>query len=172
MIRLLGGTLVILGCTALGIWHREQFGLRIQGLHTLEALLEMMMSQVRYHKATLPECCLLISPRMPSPYREALRSVYEEAADVDGGEFGPIFSEKMKECLERTPLGREEKELFLQFASCCGYQDAGMQLRSMEQYREQVDALAARLEGELRPKSRMAMGLGVMSGILLVILLL
>lgn len=166
-----GGILILSGSMGLGLWYREQFKLRLQNLRTLRDILEMMMSEVRYSKATLPECCLKLSMRMGEPYASVFSGVHGEMLENNGEDFGQIFSGHFRKCLEGLPLGREEKGLFLQFAEECGYEDAKMQIASMEQYQERLDALAGRLESELTEKSRMAMGLGIMGGLLLVILL-
>ena len=171
MLRLSGSILILSGCVGLGIWYREQFGMRLKNLHTLSDILEMMMSEVRYSKATLPECCLKLSMRMTEPYASVFSGVHGEMMENNGENFGQIFSRRFDKCLKEISLGAEEKTLFLQFAAECGYEDAKMQIASMEQYQERLDALAGRLESELAEKSRMAIGLGILGGLLLVILL-
>ena len=47
-----------------------------------------------------------------------------------------------------------------------------MQITQMEQYRDQLEEVRDQLEKEVAEKKRMALGLGVMSGLLLVIVLL
>ncbi len=172
MMRWIGCVMIGGGCLGLGCWYREQFRLRLKALRTLQELLEIMMSEVRYSKATLPECCMKLSRRLEEPYKQALTKVFEEMGRNEGEGFGTIFQKHMKECLERLPLKAEEKNLFLQFAGGFGFEEARMQLSSMEQLKERLDALTKRLESEVAEKSRMAMGLGIMSGLLLVIILL
>mgnify|MGYP003160423064 CR=1 FL=1 len=71
----------------------------------------------------------------------------------------------MQECLPQTPLGREEKEIFLRLVREWGYEDGRMQLKNMEQNLEMLQAVRKRLEREVEEKGRMAMG-----GLLLTIL--
>lgn len=132
----------------------------------------MMMSEVSYSKATLPECCRHLSERLENPYRQALEEVYRTMRENTGEGFGRVFHDRMKECLDGVPLQKEEKELFLEFTNGCGFEDGKMQLRSMEQYNDRLKSLIRRLEQETAEKCRMALGLGAMSGLLLVIVLL
>ena len=66
MVRMLGGCMVFAGCLGLGLWYRYQFGARIKALHNLERMLELLASEVRYGRATLPECCSHIAGGLDS----------------------------------------------------------------------------------------------------------
>lgn len=146
--------------------------MRLHHLRCLDRIVEIMMSEVRYSKATLPECCGRMAERLEEPYRQALKETASYCRDNTGVKFGQVFRERMEECMKELPLHKEEKSLFLEFASGSGFEDGRMQLRSMEQYHEQLQAGIIQQEKELAEKSRMALGLGAMSGLLLVIILL
>ncbi len=160
------------GCLGLGGWYGEQLRLRLQGLQLLCRILEMMMSEVRYSKATLPECCLKLGKRLEEPFAGAFLRVYGEMGKNEGRGFGEIFRGEMEDILERFPLRKEEKDLFWQFGEGLGYEEPRMQLDAMEQCRDGLKLLADRLEPETVEKGRMALRLGGMGGLLLVILLL
>lgn len=89
-----------------------------------------------------------------------------------GEGFGQVFKSRMEECLGKIPIQKEERDIFLQFASCSGFEDGKMQIRSMEQYRDLLQDIVKRVEQEIGERSRMALGLGAMGGLLLVIILL
>lgn len=129
------------------------------------------MSEVRYSKATLPECCSRLADRLEEPYQSAFAEMLTYSKENTGQCFGQVFRQRMEECLKELPLHREEKKLFLEFASGSGFEDGRMQVRSMEQYHEQLQNTIVQQEKELAEKSRMALGLGAMSGLLLVIIL-
>lgn len=172
MLRVMGSIMVMAGCLGLGVWYRCQLKERLYHLRCMGNILEMMMSEVRYSKASLPECCLKLSSRLDEPYRSAFADVCHYMEENTGEGFAQVFRSRMEECLGSVNVGGEEKDIFLQFASLSGYEDGHMQLSAMEQYRELLDDLTKRLESEIREKSRMALGLGVMGGLLLVIILL
>lgn len=170
--RFLGGMMIVGGCLGLGLWYREQFVGRIQSLRTLISIIEMLMSEIRYGKATLPECCLHLSKRLGQPYSEALMDIYEEMDKDVGASFQETFCRRMENCMKELPLKEGDREIFLQPFHGQGFQDGAMQLKSLEQVLSQ---LSDRLEGQERErheKCRMAIGLGAMSGLLILIVLL
>ena len=172
MVKGLGCLFTAAGCVGLGYFYRQQFYGRLQHIRILIFILDMMMSQVRYHKAMLPECFRQLAHRLEEPYQSVFTELFRTFEKDTGETFDIMFGHAMAECLERTPLGKEEKETFLEFAGNLGYEDAGLQLGSMEQYKERLKQLLGRLEGEVAGKGKMAMGLGVLGGLLLIVIFL
>lgn len=171
MLKGIGGIMVFSGCLGLGFWYREQLNGRIRALRMLGSILELLGSQVRYGRATLPECCRHVSVQLDPPFEQAFRGVAERMRDNTGASFAEVFREYMEEPLKELPLTREDRETFLKFASETGYLDGQMQLRAMEQSEELMAGKVERLERENADKCRMAVGLGVMGGLLLILVL-
>ena len=172
MLRILGAVMIISGSLGLGLWYRQQFISRLQTLRELEGILELFMSEIRYGKSTLPECCLHLAARLGEPYAQAFRDVFEEMQENTGAGFSEVFCRHMEECLAALPVKKEDGENFLRFISKSSYADESMQLRTMEMSRELLAGAIERVERENEEKCRLAVGLGAMSGLLLVIVLL
>lgn len=170
--RFLGGIMIVGGCLGLGLWYREQFIGRINALRTLALILEMLMSEIRYGKASLPECCRNLASRLDEPYSSCLDDVGGETGGENGASFSGVFCDSMENCLKTQPLKKEDREIFLQPFHGQGFQDGAMQLRNMEQALVRISDGITLLEKERREKCNMAVGLGAMSGLLLVIILL
>lgn len=132
----------------------------------------MMISEIRYGKATLPESCCNISRHLPEPYHSCFLQIYERMKENTGVVFGQVFAEQMEECLATLPLEAEDKKCFQELFSDDSFEDGNMQIRSIEQSKEVIEHTIRRLEKENAEKCRMAVGLGAMSGLLLVIILL
>lgn len=130
------------------------------------------MSEIRYGKATLPECCRRLAGTVEEPYRECLWDIYEKMKENTGESFAKVFRSRMTQCLETLGLEKEDREHFLHFTAENSFADGKMQLRSMEQSRELLKTTIEMLEREKGEKCRMAVGLGAMSGLLLIIVLL
>lgn len=130
-----------------------------------------MIGEIRYGKATLPEICLHISKHLPMPYSRTMEKIHERMSVNKGEIFSEVFREEMGECLKSTPLTGEDKDLFLSLFAEHGFQDETMQIRMIEQNRELLGQSVECLEREKREKCRMAVGLGAMSGLLLLIVL-
>lgn len=172
MARLIGCILIAAGSMGLGFWYKQQIVGRLHHIRILISILDMMMSQVRYSKTMLAECCISLADRLEEPYRSTFAGIWEAFGESTGESYGELFRRSMEECLSKVPLGKEEKGLFLEFAASCGYEDAKMQLGSMEQYRERLKVLSEELGREVAEKGRMAVGLGSLGGLLLIIILL
>lgn len=130
------------------------------------------MSEISYGKTTLPECCRRIGERQPEPFAECFLHIYKSMQENQGDSFSGVFCENMESCLKELPVTEQDREDFLSFAKGQSFEDGGMQLRTIERSRELLQTTAERLEKENAEKCRMAVGLGAMSGLLLVVILL
>ena len=172
MLRLMGGIMIVSGCFGLGMWYRQQFVERLHVLRVLLGIQEMLMGEIQYGKTTLPECCKRVGDRQPEPYGSALISIYQVVSENTGECFPKVFCETMEKCLKEVPIAREDKEAFLSFAVGESFEDGRMQLRTIERSKELLLLSVEKMEKENAEKCRMAVGLGAMSGLLLVIILL
>lgn len=156
----------------MGLWYRAGFIGRLQALRHLQRIQELLISEIRYGRSTLPECCRQIAGRIPNPYKEYLIHVYNKMQENTGVIFGQVFNEYMESCLWELPITKEDRKNFLSVFAEQGFQDEGMQIRSIEQSKELLEHTIERLEAENNEKCRMAVGLGAMSGLLILIVLL
>lgn len=89
-----------------------------------------------------------------------------------GGEsVGKIFREALEEGMGELPLKQTDKEAFFRFLPESGYMDGRMQLLSIQRSRAILEDTIESLERDNREKCRLAVGLGAMSGMLLVLIL-
>lgn len=141
-------------------------------LRALTRILELFMSEIRYGKAAMPECCGRAAGRMEEPFREGMQDACRLYREGERDSFPDAFCESMERSLRKVPLQREDRELFLQPFREPGFQDGSMQLKCLEQGAELLrDSIRLR-EKELPGKCRVAMGLGGMGGIFVLLILL
>jgi len=159
------------GCLGMGLWYKQFFVGRQEALQNLQRILEMLISEIRYGKATLPECCRQIAGHLSQPYSSCFEQIYNRMAENSGMMFAQVFGEEMEKCLGELPLVQADKKCFLELFSENGFGDERMQIRRIEQCKEMLESASQRLERENAEKCRMAVGLGAMSGLLLVIIL-
>ncbi len=171
MIRWIGGCMIFSGCLGIGFWYRGQLTGRIRGLRLLQEILELLTGEIRYGCSTLPECCRHIAVRLQAPFDRAFAEIDARMQENTGVSFAEIFGECMEEPLKALPLKEEEREIFLRFVPKSGFPDGQMQLRAIEQSRKQLENTIEELEKENVEKCRMAVGLGVMSGLLIILVL-
>ena len=163
--------MIVAGCLGLGLWYRSQFILRLAVLRKLMEILEMLMSEIRYGKATLPECCKRVGERQKEPFQGSLLRIYEIMCRNTGESFPDVFCGEMEDCLRTLPITEEDRTSFLLFARGESFGDDCMQLRTIERSRELLLLTIDKLEKENTQKCRMAVGLGAMSGLLVIIIL-
>lgn len=138
----------------------------------MSGILEMLISEVRYGKATLPEGCRSAGRQAGPPFSVPLQKIYEKMQENTGDAFGDIFCSCMKEAMETMPLTKQDREIFLRFAANNSFAEEAMQVKWMEQSRDMLDRTILLLEEKMEDKCRIAVGLGAMSGLLLIIILL
>ncbi len=172
MLRVLGGLLVIGGCSGLGLWYRFELGEGLRHLLKIRELLELLMSEIDYRKSTLPEACRQVGLRLEEPFQSSLLRIYEQADSRGMEDFGSAWRQEMGSLVDGLPFSGKEKEMVLGFADSGSLSDCRMQIRVIEQYRDMIDSSARMREMQLQKQGRMATGLGIMSGLLLVVILL
>lgn len=155
----------------MGIWYRERLLGRLKALRTLTAILEMLMSEIQYGKSTLPECCSALTERLEEPYKRTFTEIYQEFGNAGGSSFQEIFVRRMELTFQNLPLKGEDEACFLAPFRNHGFQDGHMQMKSLEQSLLRLNDIIRTQNEEQREKCRMAVGLGVMSGLLLIIIM-
>lgn len=171
MLKAIGAVMILTGCAGTGLWYRSWFLGRIRALRQLAAILELLCSEIRYGRATLPECCGHAASRLPEEYRGAFRRIAERMRENTGESFAAVFAGETGKALDSLPLKEADRQEFLRFATQGSFADGQMQLRVIEQSREQLLKTVAVLESESADKCRMAIGLGAMSGLMIILVL-
>lgn len=172
MLRFLGAVFIIAGSSGIGFTYRHELHSGLKHLRFLRQILEMIISEIRYNKATLPECCRQVGMKSEEPYSSTLLEIYHMLNEERGLSFAECWEQEMGKCLAKLPVSKKEAQLVLGFASCGNMADNNMQIRAIEQYRDMIDSAVKKRESTLAEQGRMAAGLGIMSGLLLAIILL
>lgn len=162
---------MVTGSLGLGYWYHERIRQRIQNTETLIRMLDLMMSEIRYGRATLPECCQILKKRMPEPYAGMFERMMFKLQAGDPAGFETVFGQCMEETLQKTPAGREEREVILGFTGTGCLKDRTMQLLGMERCLKNLIVIKEKLESEAAGKEKLAMGLGSLGGLFLLLLL-
>ena len=72
MVRLAGFSMIAVSCSGLGVWYAWNMQQRLQHLHTMNRIIELLVSLLQYGKSTLPECCCQLAAQAEEPYGQAL----------------------------------------------------------------------------------------------------
>ena len=167
--RLAGAVMIFTGCLGMGLLYRERLQGRIRALQKL--VLELLNSEIRYGRSTLPECCLRVGEQLDDSFGRALISVWQESQEKDGISFPQLFTENMERVMREMPLTDTDRTTFLQFIPPQGFADGQMQQRAAQVCGQRLEKTKEGLERDSREKSRIAVGLGAMGGLLLILIL-
>lgn len=163
--------MILAGCLGLGISYRVNLMGRIRLLQQLTEVLELLESEIRYGQSTLPESCFKAGKKLDNRLGRVLQEIGRETCESGGESFPRIFRERMEQAIGERGFKREDRENFFRFIPGEGFSDEKMQLRAVESCRERLEKTRERLEREGAEKSRIAVGLGAMSGLLLILVL-
>lgn len=134
-------------------------------------MLELFLSEIRFSRCTLPEGCMRVAERVREPYVSLFTAIYEKSCENTGESFSEVCREIFREGLAGENACEEDKALFTECFVSGGYAEDRMQLRVMEQAKEELEKKSATLEAGVASKCRLALSLGTMSGLLIIILL-
>ena len=169
--KIIGYIFILAGCSGMGIWYSMRMQQKVWHLREMIRILDMMVSEIDYGRSTLPECCEWIKERAAQPYKGIFQKVCENSGHENGLHFGTVSREIMEQELRKFTLG-EEKEVFIRCFSDVGYADEWLQRKNMERGKDRLQEMLDTEEEDLKKRSKLAVSLGTMSGILLVLILL
>ena len=157
--QMLGGFLILLGCFGMGLWYRQQFLGRLYTIRELIRILEQWISEIRYNGSTLPECCRQTGRQRKDMLGEICTEVYREYAETEDAGFLELAEKSFRRQLRMLPLKKED------------IADETMQIKSIELSRQGLEHTADMQQREITQKCRLSVGLGAMSGLLILLLL-
>jgi len=172
MYKIVGFILIFAGCSGLGAWYSQQFRKQLKELKNMCRILELLMGQIRFGRCTLPECCLELAERVEEPYKSSFRAIYDRSCNSTGESFGQLSEAQLQQDLQALVADKTDKEVFISCFAGRGYEEDRMQIRIIEQSKQQLEERVQVLSGENATKCRLALSLGTMSGLLLIILFL
>lgn len=171
MQKVIGFFLIFVGCAGLGLWYGDRYKEQVYNLRYLCHILELFEGEIRYGKCLLTECCLRLSEKLEEPYKRTFLRIYQKSNENTGESYALICRECMETELKDLVINQEDRELFIRCFAENGYEEDILQLRIIEQTKKRMSDRLETVEKDNISKYKVAMGMGVMSGLLLIILL-
>ncbi len=168
----IGFLMIFAGCAGLGVWYGKRYKEQVQSLRQFCYILEILEGEIRYGRCVLAQCCLQVAEHTQGPFRQSFLQVYEMMLQNRGESFEEICEACLKNGLKDVEAKKEDKEIFIHCFSRAGFQEEVLQLRMIEQGRNRLADRLCAVEREAASRYKLALGMGVMSGLLLIILLL
>lgn len=171
MFRLLAAILILYGSIGFSFRLCQELRQRLRSIEQMQEIFRLFQSEISYSRAALPDVCLAVSGRVSEPYKGTMREIYEETIKRSGTQFPDIWHAKMTQCLEKLPLKKEEREIFLEFGNRLGVCDWEMQVAMLEKHRAQLEGLYIQLKSAMANKEKVITSMGILGGLMLIIIL-
>lgn len=128
-----------------------------------------MQGEIAYTKAPAADVFARIAPRIQEPFRSWVLRMGKDAQDMQSTEFGLLWENSVRSCLQETRLTKEELEQLSVVGRQLGGAGSEMQGQVLEWYARQFLRKEAELMEEMKEKQKLYRCLGVTAGIFLVL---
>ena len=165
------------GTWGLGMFYRKRMSERLESLRVMIRILEMIRSEISYGNADLLECFRNISRRMEDDcnevisFQEVLDRTAGQAEERNGEDLSSILKSELEKAASDHSLNYRDIDIFTSFMGKKGFSDRILQTKMIEMSKAQLEERSDDLKTNIRERGRMAVGLGILGGILLVIIL-
>ena len=169
MIRLLG-SILIMGAT---LWWGAYFAMRekyrLRELEELERSMIFLQGQIGYLSAPLAEAMESISWRTEGVLGSVFQQTSECLAERKGGSAEEIWQEVWQREAVHTFLAKEDLEAVCLFGRSLGYLDKTQQENSISLLLHYIRGALEQGRKRLEKNGRLYYGMGVLSGLLIVV---
>lgn len=144
---------------------------RIEWMKKLCHMFQVIISEITYKKADMPDSFLFAADRTDAELSEFLLSVCEEWKKKNGTTLHEIWAQKVEECFTKTYIKKTDLEQLTHLGEQIGYQDREMQISILRLYTEELFRSieeSVKTYTEVKRISRVA---GVFAGAVIVVLL-
>lgn len=166
-----GLILVIASCSGIGAEAVHRLRERLRLLETLRRMASHMKGEILYANVPLAEALFRTGKRNPGPAGRLFIEVAETLEQESGESFETVWKEKAGRFAAESTLNKKEQEQLLRFGESLGYLDRDMQEKAILFYLEDLEHSIEKLRKEEPEKSRLFFGMGILSGLFLVVIL-
>lgn len=170
MLKLAGSILVVAASVLYGWNIQQDLQEHVRQLVGMKEMFLMLWGEISYTRTPLKEAFLQIASQDKEPFSSFLRKA-AEGLDAHEGSIGRFWDCLVEQERDRFLLDEEERGVLKRAGENFGYLDGQMQLKNLELYIGQTEALIQKAQEELGDKKRVCGVLSVMCGLFLIILL-
>ncbi len=169
MLKVLGGILVSVGSTAIGLYTAARLRRRVRILAQLCSAIEWMREEIRDKTTPVPELFQKLAHDLDEPVSQLFAAALTGMKGLGHRTFGEIW----QAAVQRTPellLTEDEAATLLQLGHVLGQYGSLEQAASLESAKQRFDGFLQRAREERERRERVSVAFGISVGALLVIL--
>lgn len=165
MLKVVGSTLIIFACTAIGFDRSHKLQLHLNQLEMLKQIFVLIKKEMQYTMAPLPEIFLKISRGVDEFWKRWLEQLSMELQNCEKLTFEQVWDATIEKHFQESQFTLREKEELLQVGKNLSY------MENIDLYLELLDISIERAREDAKTKKKLYQSIGIVGGIFLVIVL-
>ena len=171
MLKVVGVIVIFLASLGYGSSLISQVQRHRDNLFFCAEMIDLLAAEIQYGRTPLREAFSRIARRLPEPFAEILHNLAVKL-ETEGYVSLPEVWKEGFQCKQKE-LGYTELEMetIYGIGSNLGYLDAGLQLRHLQSYREQMERFLEQMDQQIRQKKKIYRSVSLMVGAMAILLL-
>ncbi|MBE7022789.1 MAG: hypothetical protein E7414_06220 [Ruminococcaceae bacterium] len=170
MIKLLGGVLVILACTLLGLQYAAKKQTAFRAVRELKEVILLLHRHISFCLEPLPELVHRLCREKEDAADSFLKRLQEELEGMEEVSFGCAWAQALTHFAEEKGVPAEALAPVQGLGEGLGSMDSETESARLAFCAEELERLLQEMKPALRQTEKTTKSLGVLSGILIVIL--
>ncbi|MBR5156025.1 MAG: stage III sporulation protein AB [Clostridia bacterium] len=171
MVKLLAGAIIFFGCGYFGILFSQKFKERVRQLAEFQRALTELEYSIEFMGMTIGDALMILAKNSETELESVFLYVSERLKSSPGSDMQKIWQRALSKYSEGLALKKDDVEIILDFSK-----NLGTGNREKEKNNIKVTSMRLRIaedeaRAELERNSKMYRGLGFLSGIFVVIVL-
>ncbi|MFQ3542810.1 stage III sporulation protein SpoIIIAB [Halobacillus rhizosphaerae] len=165
----IGAIIILTVTTWAGFDAAAKFKNRPGHIRQWKNALQMIEAEMVYGQSSLKEVCESISKNLPAPIRNFFLNLVEDKQPC--ADFSVLWSTQLNKHWPQNALTKNELEILQQFGSTLGQHDLVQQQKQIQLTLHHLDRELSEAMDVCDQYQRLARGIGVLSGLLVIILI-
>ncbi|MGX4669562.1 stage III sporulation protein SpoIIIAB [Cerasibacillus sp. JNUCC 74] len=167
----LGALMLIATTTWIGFEWSSRLANRPKHIRQVKNALQILEAEMMYSQLPLQEAFHAIKKQTPFPIHAFFDRLYKNMHQ-ESKDFKIVWANSLDELMDISCLGKNEKEILMQFGQTLGQHDFNQQQKHIHLARSHLERELENANDQYEKYGRMAKSLGVLCGLFIVLLLL
>jgi len=132
--------------------------------------MRLILGDIRYMRATLPEAINKAIIRHQGSYAEFMKTIAERLAEAPGISFSDIWKNAVEKSLRQSSLNETDKQMLKGFGESLSVADREHVMLCIEQYINELKEEINEINRVVGTKTKLYRSLGVLTGVFIVVL--
>ncbi|MGI6705467.1 MAG: hypothetical protein ACOX6S_04140 [Clostridia bacterium] len=172
LIKLVTSSVIVIGCTLIGIVYANRFSQRSQLLQQFQIGIQQLETHILYTAMPLPEAFFYAGRSIGGNVGAFFMTLSDEIHKRRGAPFEKIWRETFHSMEVFSYLNQEDYELFEQMVPGLGMTDQENQKKNFALIQYRLKNQIEKAEGERNRNESLYRNLGILGGLMIAILLL